>query len=164
MKQDLDMKLSDKACRKPTRADITKRIGKNRQADVDAIDVHFVDLNEPGRSSCMSTDECGAYLAHMVKYYDLLTDGVVFMQADPRHAPTAALRTIVDWAHARGVAPVNFFPLGSKQGAGGNPKACLDAWQGLLFPGLPKYQFWTFWPLEFVSVGWGSRCGSLQFI
>ena len=35
-------------------------------SDVAKIDVHFIDLNEPGRSSCMSTDECGAYLAHMV--------------------------------------------------------------------------------------------------
>jgi hypothetical protein len=67
VKQDLDMKLSDKDCKKPTRANIVAKIGKNKQADVDKIDVHFVDLNEPGRSSCMSTDECGAYLAHMVQ-------------------------------------------------------------------------------------------------
>ena len=66
MKQDLEKGLSDKACQKPTRASIVARPGKNRKADVDAIAVHFVDLNEPGRSSCMSTDECGAYLAHMV--------------------------------------------------------------------------------------------------
>lgn len=67
MKQDLEMHLSDAECRKPTRANIVAKIGRNMQADVDKIDVHFVDLNEPGRSSCMSTDECGAYLAHMVR-------------------------------------------------------------------------------------------------
>ena len=62
MKQDLDMRLSDKACRKPTRASITQNIGRNKPEDVKRIKVHFVDLNEPGRSSCMSTDECGAYV------------------------------------------------------------------------------------------------------
>ena len=62
VKQDLDMKLSDKDCKKPTRSSITHNIGKNKQSDVDKIKIHFVDLNEPGRSSCMSTDECGAYV------------------------------------------------------------------------------------------------------
>lgn len=85
----------------------------------------------------MSTDECGAYLAHMVKYYDSLTDGIVFMQADPRHTPTGSVQHIVNWAANSGVAPINFYPLGSKQGAGGNPKTCLEDWQPLLFPGQP---------------------------
>lgn len=62
VKQDLDMKLSDKECLKPTRSSISKHIGKNKASDVQKIKIHFVDLNEPGRSSCMSTDECGAYV------------------------------------------------------------------------------------------------------
>jgi hypothetical protein len=33
------MKLSDVECRKPTRATIVQHIGKNKQADVDKIDV-----------------------------------------------------------------------------------------------------------------------------
>jgi hypothetical protein len=70
-----------------------------------------------------------------VKYYDLLTDGIIFMQSDPRHAPTASVQVIVDWAHAAGVAPLSFFPLGSKQGAGGDPRDCLRKWQPTLFPG-----------------------------
>jgi hypothetical protein len=102
------------------------------------MDIHFVDLNEPGRSSCMSTDECGAYLAHMVKFYDLLTDGMIFMQADPRHAPSSSIQQLIDWTDKSGIAPINYYPLGSKQGAGGDPKNCLKYWQPTLFPGMPE--------------------------
>jgi hypothetical protein len=37
------MKLSDEKCRKPTRATIVESIGKNKQVDVDKIDVRNVD-------------------------------------------------------------------------------------------------------------------------
>ena len=57
------------------------------------------------------------YLAHIGKYYDSLTDGIFFMQADPRHAPSHSLQQIVSWAHDAGIAPVVFYPLGSKQSA-----------------------------------------------
>ena len=40
---------------------------------------------------------------------------------------------IINWAHTSGVAPVVFYPLGSKQSAGGDPKNCLRNWQPLLF-------------------------------
>ena len=102
-----------------------------------------------------------SYLAHIGKYYDLLTDGIFFMQADPRHAPSQSLQKvktniciflsfflsaftttngitclqIVNWAHVAGIAPVAFYPLGSKQSAGGDPKTCLRNWQSLLFQG-----------------------------
>ena len=33
VKQDLDMKLSDKDCKKPTRSSITHNIGKNKQSE-----------------------------------------------------------------------------------------------------------------------------------
>jgi len=59
------------------------------------------------------------------------------MQADPRHAPSGSVQQIVNWAASNQIAPINYYPLGSKQGAGGNPKNCLDDWQPLLFPGQP---------------------------
>jgi len=37
------MKLSDEKCRKPTRATIVESIGKNKQADVNKIDVRIED-------------------------------------------------------------------------------------------------------------------------
>jgi hypothetical protein len=45
---------------------------------------------------------------------------------------------IINWAHTSGVAPVVFYPLGSKQSAGGDPKNCLRNWQPLLFEGQPE--------------------------
>ena len=90
-------------------------------------------MNEPGRSSCMSTDECGPYLAHLVDRYDSLTDGIFFMQPDLRHTPSAAVQQIMDWSHEHSIAPVSYFPLGTKQGAGGNPSACLKKWTETLF-------------------------------
>lgn len=64
----------------------------------------------------------------------MLTDGVMFMQPDPRHSPVGSVQTIVDWTHKHGVAPISYFPLGAKQGAGGNPATCLRAWQDSLWP------------------------------
>jgi hypothetical protein len=49
-------------CRTPTRASFVAGddIGDNRPEDVADVKVHIIDLNEPGRANCMSTDECGA--------------------------------------------------------------------------------------------------------
>ncbi len=40
MKQDFETNLSDKECRKPTRASIFRRRGQNTQSAVDAIEVN----------------------------------------------------------------------------------------------------------------------------
>jgi hypothetical protein len=95
-------------------------------------------LKHPTLKTCNDLFELVlACLCEQVKYYDLLTDGIVFMQADPRHSPSGSVQQIVNWASNNQIAPINFYPLGSKQGAGGNPKGCLDQWQPLLFPGQP---------------------------
>lgn len=54
------------------------------QEDADRVRIYFLDANEPGRSACMSSDECGAYLTHITRYYDDLTDGMIFMQVCAR--------------------------------------------------------------------------------
>ncbi len=131
--QDIKQKLSDEQCRLPTISDMKAQRGRNTAAEVNDIKVRIIDMNEPGRSSCMSTDECGPYLAHIVMRYEFLTDGVFFMQPDLRHTPTAAVQQIVDWTHANGIAPVSYYPLGVKQGAGGNPSVCLQKWDPVLF-------------------------------
>ncbi len=64
------------------------QLGRNSPAKAAHIEVHVIDANEPGRSACMSTDECGAYLMHLTHNYNQLTDGVIFMQPDPRFALT----------------------------------------------------------------------------
>jgi len=96
----------------------------------------------------MSTDECGAYLMHLTSSYDDLTDGVFFMQPDPRHTPAPSIQQIVDWTHKNGIAPVGFIPLGD-DGQGhmfpvvgqqyheqeARVQECLELWQDTLFNG-----------------------------
>ena len=125
---------SGKACVAPTRESLTADIGANEPGDVAKLRIHILDMQEPGRRHCMSTDECGAYLLHMTSKYDSLTDGIFFMQGDPEHfIIKSSVQRVVDWVHTAGVAPIAFYPLGSKKGAGGDPVTCLRAWQHLLF-------------------------------
>ncbi len=49
--------MSDPQCRPPDRASIFREHGANAAAAVAAVELHFLDANEPGRSACMSTDE-----------------------------------------------------------------------------------------------------------
>ena len=133
IKQDTEQKISDPDCNIPTDAQIKGIIGKNSAEDVEKIKIHWIDMNEPGRSSCMSTDECGPYLAHIVNHFEVLTDGILFMQPDLRHTPTDAVQEIIDWSSIHSIAPVAYVPLGTKQGAGGNPTKCLNSWSKGLF-------------------------------
>ena len=87
----------------------------------------------------MSTDECGAYLAHIVSQYESLTDGVFFIQNDNSHKQSITMQQIVDWSNKSGIAPVTYVPLGTKQGAGGNPRGCLKSWQPRLFPAMTSH-------------------------
>ena len=142
IKVNYDKGKLDLACPAPEPDEVKKALQKHNPGAMHNVEVHVVDATEPGRSSCMSTDECGAYLRHITDNYDNLTDGIFFTQSDDSHEVIGGILQIVGATKLLKAAPPVFFSLNSRQTPGGNPMACLDRWNGLgMFDGTPKSNF-----------------------
>ena len=142
LKEGFKAKRYDLECRALTPEGVREKLRIHNHATANDVEVRVVDANEPGRSSCMSTDECGAYLRHIADQYNSLTDGIYFIQSDNSHKVTNSIEHIVKATSILRAAPPVFFSLTDKGSPGGNPMGCIDRWSALgMFKGTQKGNF-----------------------
>lgn len=96
--------------------------------------VTSINMKEPGRAACASTDECGGYLNHIIRYYDNLTDGVLFFHAEPlAHISFNIVDRLLSSTKGLSVAPMAAIELGRNHVGFDKNNTCLGSWSHQLF-------------------------------
>ena len=84
---------------------VTRAVERGLAKTAPAAATRVIDMLEPGRKACgASTDECGAFLRHIVDAYDELSDGLLFVHGDgggPHHGGVVAAPWLLRRARAR---------------------------------------------------------------